>query len=165
MSNLSHADLVKLAARWLRNHRKCSVVITELTSNSRETPDAIGFNGINSWLIECKTSQSDFKADRMKHFRRFDLDAMGRQRYFLAPIGLIQCDGLPEGWGLLETDGKEVIEVVQAIFRDNLTRQYEIELLISALRRVCCQPKVEGVMVKVYNSSNQSETAKAAIYV
>ena len=58
-----HAKLAKRAAQWLRRNHE--IVITEISGGS-ETPDAIGFRGNSTTLIECKASRSDFLADKRK---------------------------------------------------------------------------------------------------
>ncbi|HEX9959843.1 MAG TPA: hypothetical protein VGB00_02855, partial [Pyrinomonadaceae bacterium] len=82
----THAELVAIAREWLKTHH-CSVVVSEITSAASEQPDAIGWRGGNSILIECKVSRSDFLADRKKSFREHLEMGMGDYRYFLAPVG------------------------------------------------------------------------------
>jgi hypothetical protein len=53
----THANLVLSAARWLRNTKGCTVVFTEFAATGNETPDAIGFQGERSILVECKVSR------------------------------------------------------------------------------------------------------------
>ena len=107
---ISHSDLVACAERWLRRFAGCSIVVTETSCVSRtmEIPDAIGWRERVSVLIECKTSRSDFLADRKKKFREDAARGMGTVRYFLAPVGLLRPDELPAGWGLLELSGRTV---------------------------------------------------------
>jgi hypothetical protein len=77
-------------------------------TKSGEQPDCIGFRSGVSCLIECKTSRSDFLADRKKRFRVDPNLGMGDWRFMLVPKGLITTEELPDGWGLLETDGRRV---------------------------------------------------------
>lgn len=102
--DLTHEDLVEVGRRWLAS--KAPIVITEMSNGTTETPDVIGWIGGFSTLIECKTSRSDYYADKQKPFRRNPSYGIGDYRYFLAPKGLICVEGLPSGWGLLETVGK-----------------------------------------------------------
>lgn len=87
--SVEHDQLVNIAARWLAN--RCSVVVTELNTVSGEIPDAIGWHGPHSILIECKVTRCDFKSDAGKFFRRCPEYGMGLSRYFLMrdnqPIG------------------------------------------------------------------------------
>lgn len=107
---LTHADLVKIAGRWLRNTAGCSVVLEELcaATGNGENPDAIGWYTGRTMLVECKVSRSDFLADRKKPFRANPERGLGLYRYFMAPKGLIKVDELPARWGLLEIYGGRV---------------------------------------------------------
>ena len=101
---MTHQQLVKKAATWCKS--KCGVVITEMVclNVSGEIPDCIGFTdgGTVSFLIECKASRSDFKADSKKMFRKNGFLGMGDFRFYLAPKGMINIEELPKGWGLIE---------------------------------------------------------------
>lgn len=141
-----HAELVRAAAVWLR--KKCSVVFTEVAGSARETADAIGWNGMRSILIECKTSRSDFRADAKKPWRRHADEAMGAKRYYLSPRGLLRVADLPPRWGLLEWDGRKVREVVPAQYQDYNARN-EVSVMVSVLRRIG-QVCPGGVSIKVY---------------
>lgn len=145
-----HAQLITNAAHWLRM-LGCSVIITDMTSSSPETPDAIGFKGRWSWLIECKASRADFLADRKKFFRKpGNSQCMGSFRYMLAPAGMIRATELHDGWGLLEPRGKGATEIRPPPPHARASdRSYEIDLLTSALRRMV-GPGVRGVMCKTY---------------
>lgn len=113
---MTHSELVAKAAKWLRNsaqvpyigmagtHKvKCGVVLTEYTSGTTETPDAIGWYlcGRVSILIECKATRGDFLRDKRKHFRKFGRLGMGCFRYYLANPGIIKPQEIPANWGLL----------------------------------------------------------------
>lgn len=106
---MTHAELVARAAAWLRA-KGCKIVFTELVTLTGETPDAIGWrdSGGTSFLIECKTSRSDFHAERNKGHRRPDVAAMGRYRYYFCPPGLIKPADLPPRWGLLWCHARKV---------------------------------------------------------
>lgn len=145
---MTHAKLVTLAAKWLRS--RCAVVITEMASGA-EIADAIGWNGENSTLIECKTSRADFRADFTKSFRsRGDL-GMGNYRWYLAAPGIIRTEDLPELWGLLEPAGRglRIIRHARFIASAGQTKHREVGLLISAIRRIGQNPP-DGVSVKAY---------------
>jgi hypothetical protein len=144
----SHADLVARAASWLKA-KGCGVVLTELVTVQSETPDAIGWRdaGASSYLIECKTSRSDFHADKRKGHRRGDVPALGRFRYFLCPPGLIKPEELPPRWGLLYAHPRKV-ELVHgrnptcwhtdliAQFSHDVNQPGELRLMYSALNRL-----------------------------
>lgn len=65
---MTHADLVMLAERWLYA-MGCGVVIFEQRTFSWEQPDALAWKSNESILVECKTSRSDFHADRKRVIR------------------------------------------------------------------------------------------------
>lgn len=151
---LMHALLIEQAAQWLAKSERCTVVITEMVTGASETPDAIGWKGSWSTLVECKASRSDFLADRHKFFRREPERGMGDSRYYAAPAGMIKAAELPDGWGLLEWNGKRLKAVVKSQnFRSRAINtggaSLEKCLLVSALRLVAVTaPK--GVSVKCY---------------
>jgi hypothetical protein len=147
---MTHDELVNRAAAWLYNRERCGVVITEMSSGARECPDAIGWIGTQSILVECKTSRSDFTRDKAKWFRdaTWSKSSMGNLRYFLAPKGIIKVDELPPQWGLLEATASGITPVVPAT-PFNGSRSEETVLLCSALRRIVPQQR-QAVRVRTY---------------
>lgn len=113
---MTHALLVKKAATWLRSIG-CKVVLTERTTG-KEFHDAIGWHpnwrGVPvSYVVECKVSVSDFRADRRKKSRASYDVRPGQHCYYLTPMNLLTVDRsgwplgakeLPDGWGLLELE-------------------------------------------------------------
>lgn len=138
---LTHKELVKIANRWLRNTAKCSVVISEMVSQT-EIPDAIGWRNCRSRLIECKATREDFLSDRSKRCRRVISGhfafGMGNYRYYMTPEGLVGSRELPSGWGLLEISFtgrvKKVVESTLWML-PSMEMGHEMGLLLSALRR------------------------------
>ena len=105
---MTHSRLIDEAVRWLRTYR-CGIVLSEQSCSSGETPDAIGWKRRNhSVVVECKISRADFLADAAKPWRTNPECALGCERFYLAPAGMIVCEELPAGWGLLEIRGREV---------------------------------------------------------
>lgn len=143
----THAELVDCARRWLA--RRCPVVATEVVTAAGETPDAIGWRGYTTVVIECKTSRSDFAADRQKFFRVRPEHGMGYQRYFMTPTGLVRPDEIPADWGLLEVGllGVKVARESQK-FTDRSVKS-ETLVLVSLLRRVGAGAP-PGVSIKCY---------------
>jgi hypothetical protein len=135
-----HARLVELAVRWLRAKYKCGVVLSEQYCATGEVPDAIGWKGFcRSVIVECKASRSDFFADAAKPFRQAPEDALGSERYYLVPAGLIRAEEVPPGWGLLECAHREIKIVKKAARRDQrstIGMMKEMNLLLASLRRV-----------------------------
>lgn len=141
INNISHKELVDKGAKWLKNIG-CGVVLQELKAftNTGEIPDIIGWKDNNTILIECKTSLTDFKADIKKRFR-YGCVGLGHWRFYLVPVDIITIDILPSEWGLIEWDGKHIINTKvpygnvwgAAPFASN--RYSEVALLVSKLRR------------------------------
>lgn len=132
---VSHASLVGVAERWLRNTMKCGVVVCEGWSMTGEVPDAIGFKS-QSYLIECKASLEDFRRDQRKRHRRPDGNGMGELRFYLAQAGIIPIADLPPKWGLLELDAGRVYVSRKAteIALDSVSFRMERDLLAAGVR-------------------------------
>lgn len=136
MSN-AHEDLVKRAVSWLSNSCNCCLVMAEPQCWAvREFPDAIGWTVQGySFLIECKVSREDFRRDKHKPSKRTGLETMGRRRWYLTPPGLLWVEDLPYGFGLLETKGRRIKEIVKASSDERPGREAaELPLLINATR-------------------------------
>lgn len=136
---MTHAELITIAARWLRVRRNHPVVLVDVRcSMLNEQPDVIawGNNGVST-LIECKASRSDFLRDAAKPFRRDAERGVGFHRYFIAPAGIIGAEEALGGWGLLEPTPRGSVRVVKksAPFTRRGERE-ERSLLVSAVRRV-----------------------------
>jgi len=133
---MTHDDLVKTAKKWLIKARNCSVILTETQAQSGEVPDAIGWRGQLSILIECKTSLADFRRDMGKWFRNSG-PGIGQQRYFMAPKGVIPVSEIPPNWGLLEVEGRKVTTTkkVTLLYLDDRIASAEVPMLVAALRR------------------------------
>jgi hypothetical protein len=138
---MTHAGLIELAVRWLRGPYRCGIILSEQACASGEVPDVIAWKGrCRSVVVECKVSRADFLADRHKPWRANPEIALGCERYYLAPAGLIAPAELPEGWGLLEARGRKVNLVVACSKRRSLRTPEgflnEMNLLLASLRRV-----------------------------
>lgn len=136
---MTHAQLIRVAERWLRK-QGCRIVLSEQTADSGEVPDAIGWRAnCHSIVIECKVSRGDFLSDEHKRARQRPGQAMGCERWYLAPPGLIRAQEVPEGWGLLAAH-KSDVEVVVRPKSNSKSRQKalmaEMALLLASLRRV-----------------------------
>jgi len=156
MKTYTHDDLVNMAAKWLRA-RGCAIVITEMSGGwgIDEIPDAIGWNGESTMLIECKASRQDFLSDSKKPFR--SSIGMGTFRYYLAPEGVAYHFELPLRWGLLEFKNKhnhpKIIK--EASMQPVKNWLGEMSILCSALRRIGGL-REEGISVKVYQWSTKN---------
>ena len=133
---MTHKQLVRAALKWLVRARGCEVVLSETKEPvTGETPDAIGWKGRHSILIECKASRADFRRDKHKWFRL--THGLGQERLFMAPQGVIPAKEVPEGWGLLEVEGTVVKTILEESlkFHDERRAAAELPLLVIALRR------------------------------
>lgn len=149
---IRHSALVAAAAKWL--NKTCSVVITELNTIG-ETPDAIGWQGTHSTLIECKVSRADFLADQNKIFRREPWMGIGMNRYYLAPSGLLAVGDLPAKWGLLELTSCGICVTKASEHFEETNSRHEIGLLLSTLRRVGHNaPKAVSIRCYTIESKN-----------
>ncbi len=106
---MQHSTLVAMGVRWLS--RQCSVVLYEFATAAGENPDVIGWvpAGVDSVVIECKLTRSDFLRDATKAVRRHPRAGMGRRRYYLCLPDVIQVKDLPPKWGLLRANKGQVI--------------------------------------------------------
>ncbi len=142
---MTHPALVELAVRWLRSHYRCGIILSEQACCSGEVPDVIAWKArCRSVLVECKVSRADFLADRAKPWRmgmgKDSQGALGCERFYMAPAGLIAPAELPAGWGLLEVRGRKVEVAVACNKRRSLRTPEgllnEMNLLLASLRRV-----------------------------
>ena len=133
---MTHKQIVQKAKNWLTGTKRYTIAIAELTTIESETPDVIGFRSIGgvSILLECKVSRSDFLHDKKKPHRNYGV-GMGNERYFYTPTGLLNVDELPEGWGLLENDGRCTTIVKKAEWRE-ADKSAEVAFLTSIIRRL-----------------------------
>lgn len=119
----THSSLCELGEKWLRR-MGCRVVLRDpfkAAVRTGECPDVIGWRDGHSILIECKTSRSDFLADKKKRFRVMPDEGMGDARLFLAPPNVISVSEIPAGWGLLIADDNRVV------IESEYPQQYELK--------------------------------------
>jgi len=152
---VKHGQLVRRAARWLANTKRCSVVITEMAGGGEE-PDAIGWSSgyhAPTVLVECKASRSDFDADRLKvGRRRVESLGKGNERYYLVPPDLLDyaLQNAPEKWGVLVAH-KNRVEVRRESGHFESARGHEMAMLVSVIRRIAGRKEpLEGVNVSCY---------------
>lgn len=143
----SHSELVEAAAVWLR--KTCSVVITEIATIGEE-PDAIGWRGKWSTLVECKISRADFHADKKKYFRRDPAQGIGFNRYFLTAPNIVKLEEVPVNWGLLVLVRGKVRVLRKSENFHEMNCRHETEILLSTLRRLGCSAGDTGCSIKRY---------------
>jgi hypothetical protein len=131
-----HRELCNAAVCWLEGTMRCNVALSGIAS-TREIPDAIGWSTRNphygSIVVECKTTTSDFYADKLKKHQV----RMGDFRYFLVPKGLVSVEVLKANYpdhGLLYLTGHGVRVVLHGPRRFDADLHSEIRLLQFAVR-------------------------------
>lgn len=158
MSIPTHIELVEAAKRFLKK-RGASIIFIELSTQNRENPDVIGWNGNHSVLVECKSSRSDFLSDKRKPFRNGMMAGMGDFRIYFCPPEVIKPEDLPDGWMLVWFDGKKAKGIhgfknrykinswdIERPFKAN--KKYEMTMMFSALRRL----EIKGWLPKIYQN-------------
>lgn len=110
-TTMTHAELVQMAADWLRTQHGVTRILTEPNARkygatSAEIPDVFGVHAVYTVIIECKVSHADFKADMAKPSRRGSAPGIGAHRFYCCPEHLIETHEIEvgtklEGWGLL----------------------------------------------------------------
>lgn len=122
---MNHEELVNIAKKWLVGSAGAAFAVGEVVSFNGEIPDAIGFKSECSILVECKTSRSDFLADRKKPFRVNPEKGMGDHRFFLCPPNIITPEDELNGWGLLwayKGRVRQIINPVKEVYTPYSTR-------------------------------------------
>lgn len=111
-------------------------VAVELCTYGTENTDVWGYDGFCTSVIEVKVSHRDFLADRKKWWRSQAPDDMkaGNLRWYLCPEGIIKPEELPDGWGLLYWDGKQIVPQVGPKY-NAATGHADMKILYSILRR------------------------------
>lgn len=143
---LTHRNLCNIAAKYLRNKgiqpfHKCQYSVCEL-ERVGECPDAFGWGGSSTQLIEVKVSRSDFLSDKKKFWRIFQERGLGRYRSYLCPEWVIKVEDLPDKWGLLYVSENGNVSEVKKAEPQESNMIEEINLLTSILRREGIRPQV-----------------------
>jgi len=160
--SLSHSELCEIGRRWLLRSLSskgpgCRIALAEppIGLHGGEIPDAIGWRTADAlpstYMVEAKTSRSDFHADAGKMHRN-SLAGVGNYRFYLCPEGVIQPDDLPEKWGLLWVNGNgrmkhivspfatarwgDVSKALTPMRFENVNQRHETSILANALARV-----------------------------
>jgi hypothetical protein len=154
--SLSHADLVERARRWLVTTRRCEVVITEMSSGAGSTPDALGWHGRRSILVEAKASYSDWRRDGHKPSRRAGRE-VGVERWYVVSEALgkrLAAEDLG-GWGLLVVADRRgsAARRLRPSTEFKSDAYQEIAMLVSALRRHTWRTpgRPEGINCRLYD--------------
>jgi len=105
---ITHKHLVEKAKFYLSSAKQCNPVFTEKGSaRIHEYPDVIGWTGNECFVLECKASLSDLKADAKKESRSESGRGLGNRRYYFLPQELYEQiqnklhECIPKGWGVI----------------------------------------------------------------
>jgi hypothetical protein len=122
------------------------VVITEISTQQQEVPDAIGWCPAPV-VVEAKVSRSDFLKDAKKPWRETPDIGLGVLRYYLSPPGIIEKSDLPPNWGLLWASEWPNVELM--VRAKPQAGNDGLVLLLSAMRRLRWTPN-NNIRVKTY---------------
>ena len=145
MAGVVHEQIVAAAVRWLQRNGCAAILADPFKAGCTEQPDAIGWRDGVSLTVEVKASRSDFLADAKKPHRIDVARAVGDWRFYAAPVSVIRPADLPDGWGLLEWDGKS-LKPAHGVpkgncnwhsypFAGRTNKRAETQLLVSAIHR------------------------------
>ena len=133
---MTHKHLVTLAKQWLLTAKQCNPVFTEKgSSKTGEMPDAIGWSSKGSFVVECKNSIADFRADAKKSFRASPDSGMGKYRYYLFTTELysmIPDWDIPAGWGIITPGVFESVKQVRLKY--SIVRNFNIQAELYYMR-------------------------------
>lgn len=143
---ITHRSLCLKGAKYLRSSgihhfHRAQYSVCEL-ERCGECPDAFGWGGSSTQLIEAKISRGDFLSDKNKIWRQRPEYGLGRYRSYICPTGLISTDELPYNWGLLYIDDKGKITEIKEAFPQECNHIEEINLITSILRREGINPRM-----------------------
>ena len=164
-TNSLHYELCRKGASFMRNRKNWGLhgpwlwVAVELVTQAAENCDIWATNGYESAVVEVKVSRADFLRDKKKRHLRPGMEHLlsGNYRYYLAPEGVIKDGDLPEGYGLLVWDGKQILKARDAAKR-TVTNGADLSMLCSILRR-------EGILPRILDYRNANPMGKAAVHL
>lgn len=125
MESQTHQELKELALYWLKGK------VTDLVSNEvklyvrrkKLIADAVGINLKKKEIriIEVKVSKADLKRDVLLYDDRFAYNKIGHYAYIMSPIGVLDPEDIPTGYGHLEVHENGEIIVVKNPKKNNVT--------------------------------------------
>lgn len=140
MRSTTHDDIRDAAIDYVKREHGVYRWMTETrirqhwtgASAKAEIPDAIGYRGDMTVVIEAKVSEADFAADQRKPSRiRLDL-GMGTFRYYAVPEYLIEGYQVRDPWGLLYVNDAGEVSLVKEASTCH-RRDWKSELAIAVL--------------------------------
>jgi len=91
-------------------------------------------------VYEVKVSRNDFAKELGKPLKRREAESYANECYFAMPVGLIQADELPEGWGLIEATAGGLRVKKRAMQRQ--AESLPLSFVAAMARRVSDPPSV-----------------------
>lgn len=138
---MKHNELISLAIKWLKK-QDCTLFAPEFVTSAKETPDVMGWTRRGaSYLIECKISIEDFKADKKKTGNRIPEFKMGNYKYYFCLLELVvQLENkIPDGWGLISVHvplKRPIFAIEKECSYQEGNKNEEILMLLSGYRRL-----------------------------
>jgi hypothetical protein len=84
---------------------------------------------------EIKVSRADFLAEMRDPFKRCNIEAECTETWFVAPMGIIKPEELPQGWGLLEIKGDRFFATLKPEWRENANPRRVLGQILRHLMR------------------------------
>jgi hypothetical protein len=117
LESTTHKELKELAAHWLKGK------VTDLVSNEvklfvkrkKLVADAVGINLKKKEVrfIEVKVSKADLRRDALLSDERFSYAKIGHYAYIMSPVGVLDPEDIPPGYGHLEVHEGGAVHVVK----------------------------------------------------
>lgn len=137
MESQLHEHLKRQALYWLKDKMTdlCANEVKLFIRRKRLKADALGINleRKEARIIEVKVTKEDFKRDEVLH-ANYGYHALANYAYILTPVGLLQKEEIPIGYGLLEIDEYDVIKVIKRPVR-NPKPQLKLDTLVKRTGR------------------------------
>jgi hypothetical protein len=133
-------ELKQYCYHTIKVGRNCRPVLKEPQNVMGILPDVIGWSGLHSYVVECKTSKADFLNDKKKKGKLGDYFI-----YFTYP-GVIELEDLEEAEGLIYYgEKKKHICVKQPTLRENNYKDVELAILLSICRGTNINAKTDNI--------------------
>ncbi|WP_088105491.1 hypothetical protein [Halalkalibacter urbisdiaboli] len=114
MESTLHEHLKVQSLYWLKDKMVdlCANEVKLFFRRKQVKADAVGINikRKESRIIEVKVSRADFLRDSVLH-EPYGYHALADYAYLMTPVGLLQLEEVPKGYGLLEMDEYDNITV------------------------------------------------------
>lgn len=167
----THSELCDIAVKFLKrssNGLKCQIAISEMQTSyyCGEQVDAFGYRCIEpnqgSYMIEVKTSRSDYLADGKKPHRIDPSKGVGKYRAYMCPEGVIQPNEIPHGWDLFWVNSRGHVSIKKMDLVECVNRNTDGELYLMArlIQRVSDPEKLNQMLKE---SSRLSSRAWAEV--